>query len=97
MQIDLAFFDGDDLLCRARVRCGSREVTEALDGERGFRFFVTHSFAEPACPVAIVCERSGERQYEAALMVGVHASEDLESIQLGNVHTLVFRCVAAPC
>ena len=30
--------------------------------------------------------------YHAALRVGVHDSDDWESINLGNIHTMGFRC-----
>jgi hypothetical protein len=90
--IELAFFDKDMLLCRGGVRCGSAKVVEHLDGVGGHQFELSSQFEEPACPVEIACRRDGTLLYEAALRVGVHTSDDWESVELGNVHTLTFRC-----
>jgi len=91
MLVDLAFFEGDVLLARSVVRCGSAEATESIMGE-GHEFLVTHRFEEPACPIEIVCTKAGKRLYSAALRVGVHRSEDWESVSLGNIHDLGFLC-----
>ena len=90
--IELAFFKGDDLLCRGSVRCGAAEVADHFEGAEGHYFVVSSRFEEPASPMQIVCHRDGKQLYEAALRVGVHNSDDWESINLANVHTLGFRC-----
>ena len=90
--IELAFFEKDTLLCRGGVRCGSEKAVEHLDGIGGHRFELSSQFDEPACSVQIVCRRDGALLYEAALRVGVHTSNDWESIKLGDIHTLAFRC-----
>jgi len=90
--IELAFFTGDDLLCRGNVRCGVVEAANHFDGAGDHQFDVTSRFEEPASPVEIVCRRDGKQLYKAALRVGVHTSNDWESINLGNIHTLGFRC-----
>ena len=92
LQIDLAFFQDYDLLCRGTIRCGSSPMEYYLDGVSEHTFYVTSQFEEPACPVEIVCHSAGKKLYEAALRVGVHTSEDWESINLADVHTLGFRC-----
>jgi len=91
MLVDLAFFDGDALLARSVIRCGAMEATESSAGE-GHEFVVTHRFEEPACPIEIVCTKAGKHLYSAALRMGVHTSEDWESITLGDVHDLCFFC-----
>jgi len=91
MLVDLAFFDGDVLLARSAIRCGPAEATESIMGE-GHEFLVTHRFEEPACPIEIVCTKAGKRLYRAALRMGVHTSEDWESVNLGNIHDLGFLC-----
>jgi hypothetical protein len=91
MLVDLAFFDGDVLLARAVIRCGSKETTESITGE-GHEFHVTHRYEEPACPIEIVCTKAGVRLYSAALRMGVHTSQDWESVNLGNIHDLGFFC-----
>ena len=93
MAIELAFFDDDSLLCRGTVRCEDLETTEVFSSSAGHRFEVTHRFELPACPVEIVCFEDGKKLYESALRVGVHKSDDWESINLGDIHTLGFRCV----
>lgn len=95
MLIDLAFFDGDNLLCQGSIQCDGNESTDILKSELGHRFEIQHRFDEPACPISIQCNFNGEELYNGALQVGVHNSEDWESIDLGNIHTLGFRCRVA--
>ena len=90
--IELAFFDKDTLLCRGSVDCRSTKAVEHLEGVDGHQFELSSQFEEPACPVEITCRRNGALLYDAALRVGAHTSDDWESIELGNVHTLAFRC-----
>ncbi len=92
LHIDLAFFLDDDLLSRGEVRCRAVEATQQLEGVSGHRFEITSQFEEPACPVEILCYREEKQLYKAALRVGVHTSDDWESIDLAGVHTLGFRC-----
>jgi hypothetical protein len=91
MQIDLAFFDEDILLCRGSIVCDETESQTTLSGS-GHEFTIKHQFANPASPVFITCLNEDKRLYETALRVGVHDSEDWESIDLAKVHTLAFRC-----
>ena len=93
MDVELAFFAGDDLLVRGRITCGAREVTEVLSGG-GFEFRITHALEELSAPISIVCVRDEVRVYESALRMGVHTSEDWEAIDLGGIHELAFRCTA---
>lgn len=92
LRIELAFFNKDTLLCRGGVRCGSAKAVERFDGVGGHQFEFSSQFEEPACPVQIACRRDGTLLYEVALRVGVHTSDDWESVSLGNIHTLAFRC-----
>jgi hypothetical protein len=91
MLVDLAFFSGDQLLGRSAIRCGATTVTETIAGE-GHVFVVTHRFEDPACPIEIVCTKAGQPLYRAALRMGAHASDDWESVTLGNIHELCFFC-----
>lgn len=91
MFVDLAFFDGDLLLARSGIRCESIEAKESIVGEN-YELVVTHKFEEPACPIEIVCMKAGKLLYSTALRMGVHTSDDWESITLGNIHDLAFRC-----
>ena len=90
LDIDLAFFLGDDLLTQGSVCCGASETVTKLNGISGHRFEIISQFEEPACPVEILCYRDDKRLYKAALRVGVHTSDDWESIDLAGVHTLGF-------
>ena len=83
MLVDLAFFDV--------IRCGSAKETESISGD-GLEFRATHRCEEPACPIEIVRTKAGKRLYRAALRMGVHTSEDWESVNLGNIHNLNFVC-----
>lgn len=90
--IDIAFFSGDDLISQGSVRCGASKIISRLDGVSGHRFEITSKFEEPACPVEIRCCCQEKELYKAALRVGVHTSDDWESVDLAGIHTLGFRC-----
>jgi len=92
MRIDLAFFDEDLLLARGSIHCVSRENTITLEGEAGYTFNITYQFEEPACPIFIECFSADKNMYKVALRFGVHSSEDWETINLGDIHTLAFKC-----
>jgi hypothetical protein len=92
--VELAFFDGDNLLCRGKIRCRPSQATKCISGADSQEFLVTYGFEAPTCPLTIHCTRSGEHLYQAALRMGIHISGDWESINLGNVRTLALRCVA---
>jgi hypothetical protein len=92
MLIEMAFFDGDQLLVRGEITC-RRDIDSArLESCAGQRFEITYQFEEPACPVSVTYFLAGEQLYQSALMVGVHDSDDWESIELGESHVLAFRC-----
>ena len=92
MHVDFAFFDGDTLLLRGFFHCVTSSRTERFVGGESHEFIVTHRFDTPACPIEIECRRGTEVRYTAALRMGVHDSEDWESIDFANVHTFAFRC-----
>jgi len=92
LHIELGFFAGDVLLARGCITCRQHEETAELEGAGGLQWTMKTRFEEPASPVEIDCERDGKRLYRAALRVGVHDSEDWESINLADIHTLAFRC-----
>ena len=91
MHIELGFFAGDVLLARSCITCRQREEAIELEGAGGHVWSIKARFEEPASPVEIECVRDGQRLYRAALQVGVHDSDDWESIGL-DIHTLAFRC-----
>ncbi len=91
MHVELAFFDGDTLLCHGAITCGAFERSDLFSGsDHDFR--VTHQLEEPTCPITMSCTRAGLPLYRGALGMGVHTSQDWESINLGNIHTLAFCC-----
>jgi hypothetical protein len=77
LYIELAFFDGEELLCRGELTCeeGAGDAIE-LSGEQGYRFTISGSYKEPACPVSITSMKDNQQLYKSALQVGVHTSED---------------------
>jgi hypothetical protein len=92
MKIDLVLFDEETLLAKAVILCTAKNTSEEFQGKYGHEFSVTHCFEEPASPITISCTLDGKRLYNAALRVGVHTSDDWESISLGEIHTLGFMC-----
>jgi hypothetical protein len=97
MLIEMVFFEGDQLLVRGEINCGQDIGSAKLESHTGIRFDITFQFEEPACPVSITCFLAGKRLYRAALRVGVHDSEDWESLELGENHVLAFRCYTKFC
>ncbi|MFN3241506.1 MAG: hypothetical protein ACE37K_08335 [Planctomycetota bacterium] len=92
MHIELGFFAGDQLLARGCVTCAGRDATSEITGHGGHAWTIKTRFAEPASPVELECTRDGTHVYAGALRVGVHTSDDWESINLADIHTLAFRC-----
>jgi hypothetical protein len=91
LDIEMAFFRGDDLLCRGAVRCVPEETKQTFEGAE-HAFQVTHAFERPACRVFISAARAGAHVFRSAMRVGVHTSDDLEAIDLGGGYSLVFKC-----
>jgi hypothetical protein len=96
MRVDFALFDGDALLLRGFFHLEASPRTELFTGPDSHELTVTHRFEEPACPIEIECRQDRRVRYAAALRMGVHNSDDWESIDLGNIHNFVFRCSGAP-
>ena len=92
MRVELAFFEGEELICTGAIDCRETEDTLSLQGGSDVEFRITHKYELPACPVEIECQKQGEQSYKGALRIGVHTSEDWQSINLGNIHELGFRC-----
>ena len=66
---------------------------------------IRHSFEEPACPLTIeyfevlpTNDHSApfkqSKLFSSALRMGVHDSDDWESIAMGEKHNMAFRCKA---
>ena len=91
LSIEMAFFDGEILLVRCRVECTKEKQLYQVKGIDDYLFDITYSLELPSSPVEIICSNSSGLLYKAALRVGVHTSEDWESIELGDIHTLAFR------
>ena len=92
MHVDFALFNGDALLLRGFFHCEASPRTELFTGLESHELTVTHRFEEPACPIEIECRQNGQIRYTAALRMGIHDSEDCESLDLGDIHTFAFRC-----
>lgn len=92
MLVDIAFFDADILLLEGQIICTKKEEIDIIESSSGHIFEIKHQFKEPACPVFIICKLNNKELYKSALNIGVHQSEDWESINLGDIHTLGFRC-----
>lgn len=92
MKVELAFFEGDDLLSRGEILISKFSRNDKFASNTGHQFQIQHQFDEPACPITIQCMLEGEELYNGELCMGVHDSDDWESINLGDTHTLGFRC-----
>ena len=98
MRVELAFFDGDDLLSRDIVLIHGEEDTCVVTSERGDRFEVTRQFEEPASPISVKAfNGDGNFVFRSAMRMGVHNSVDWERIDLVQPYQMCFRCAIVDC
>ena len=107
LAVELALFHHDTLLCRARIQIEKQQKSEEFDTEtwamtdggscRG-HLAIQHRFAIPAASLHLwliryrAPESAGEVVLDVALAMGVHDSDDWESIALGEEYTFAFQC-----
>ena len=86
MRVDLALFEGDDLLDRKEITVGS---SAAIDMFKLFQ--ATHQLGQESAEIVLgnFAEHLGLNKI--TLDMPIHESNDWESIDLGK-HTLVFWC-----
>jgi hypothetical protein len=98
MTVDFALFRGDDCLCKGGLNIQSDDRSDEFELTDGCVLFVSHSFKLPACSLGLEIWRiaddldKNEVLLEAGIAMGVHASDDWESVALGPDHTLAFMC-----
>lgn len=92
LQVDLAFFDQDRLLCQTLVVCSTQRTQSSVASDSGHVFEIHHQYEDKSCPLEISCHYDDQQLYKAALRIGVHTSDDWESISLGDIHELCFYC-----
>ena len=86
MRVDLALFQGDDLLDRCEITVGPERSTDSFN-----LFQAHHRLAGETADIVLdnFSELVGLKR--VALDMPVHDSEDWESIELGNF-TIAFWC-----
>jgi hypothetical protein len=108
LAVEFGLFHHDVLLCRTTIRIEEQQKSEELDctepseaagtASCNDHLVIRHQFALPAASLQFwlirgaAPESTGEIILEAALAMGVHNSEDWESVALGEEYTLAFRC-----
>lgn len=94
MAVELALFRGDDLLCRGSIVIERAPASSEFAVEGGGALVISHAFGLPACSLSLRFRDSEEsnRLVEAGVAMGVHDSDDWESVALGPDHTLAFFC-----
>lgn len=108
LAVEFVLFHHDVLLCRAAIRIEEQQKSEEFDypdpsagiGTTSYEghLVIRHQFGLPAASLQLWLIRyiapgsTGEVILEAALAMGVHDSEDWESVALGQDYTLAFRC-----
>lgn len=86
MHVDLALFQGDELLERAKIMVGVERRSDS------FRLFqVHHQILGDAADVVLDSFSGPVDLKRVALTMPIHESQDWESIALGKF-TLAFRC-----
>jgi len=86
MRVDLALFNGDDLLDRGQILVGASETTDA------FKLFrVQHHLAAEAADIVLSDFVAPIDLRRVTLDMPIHESDDWESIELGP-YTVAFWC-----
>ena len=105
--IDFGVCEHDDLICRGRIRIEEHAKAEEFDyfapaseaTTPAGHVAIRHQFSVPAASLELMLVRLTTHQgapeviLRVALAIGVHDSEDWESIALGRDHTFAFLCV----
>ena len=96
MSVELALFRGDELLCRGSIVIDQPRASSEFPVEGGGVLVISHEFGLPACSLGLQFRQSVESEplLDAGVAIGVHDSDDWESVALGPDHTLGFFCRA---
>jgi len=86
MRVDLALFDGDELLDRGELRMGDAELVSAFT-----LFEATHRLGPDAADIVLANFPAHLDLKTITLDMPIHESADWESIDLGR-YTLAFWC-----
>jgi len=98
MSVDLALFRGDELLGRGSICIRNQRESSEFALQDDMILFISHEFALPASSLSVELRRRAEGAkekellLEAGLAMGVHESDDWESVSLGPEYTLGFFC-----
>ena len=108
MAVEFGLLHHDVLLCRSTIRIEEHQKSEEFNyadpsdttgsaSSKG-HLVISHRYGLPAASLHVwlirhvAPESAGEMILEAALTMGVHDSEDWESVALGEDYTFAFRC-----
>jgi hypothetical protein len=94
MRVELAFFQGNELLCHGSILIDREARHATMTSESGHEFRISYTYDDPACSIMIHCFADGELVARSALSMGVHTSDDWEAISLAGPYELCFRCEA---
>jgi hypothetical protein len=96
MSVELALFRGDELLCQGSIAVTQTPASSEFPLEDRGVLVISHEFALPACSLGLQLRPSAESEplIEAGVAMGVHDSDDRESVALGPDYTLGFFCHA---
>jgi len=86
MKVELALFDGEELLQRTMIRIGPDRITDRFN-----IFTAHHQLGDESAEVVIDGFAEPIALKSTVLDIPIHESEDWESIDLGG-YTLAFWC-----
>jgi hypothetical protein len=100
MTVEFGLFHHDVLLCRSKIRIEEHEKAEEFDcadtggASSNKHLVVRHKFGLPAASLQLsfIDYAAGKIILEAGLAIGVHDSEEWESVALGEDYTFAFSC-----
>lgn len=92
MKLAFELVEGEKEVARDELVMTSEESSRSYVAEAGRTITLTFAFGRPSCTLAI----ASEDHYEVALAIGVHQSKDWESVAIGDVAKLRYRCTPLP-
>ena len=106
--VEFGLFHHDALLCRSTIRIEEQRKSEEFEcadpsdttgsASSKVHLVIQHQYGLPAASLHlwliryVAPESAKEMVVDAALTMGVHDSEDWESVALGEDYTFAFRC-----
>ena len=92
MRVELAFFKGDQVLCRGVIELAPEERQYTVESAEGEMFRLSYRLEEPMCGVGVRCYKFGKMVGRVTVPMAVHTSKDWEAVKLVEGYVMCFKC-----